>query len=180
MGTRLSEDEVQRALDFCVHLFDPTTPEQHEAVRRKLEIATSFHMPVPPSPDSPSTRTTFEPDVSRLFDVRAPVVDPAHLDKLLRLQLRIQDAPAVPSPPPSPRTPTTPNTLRIPAPIREAGADPQSEIRMVLDKVNARRVIHAEHGNRLNSLEEEELGGFVLRLRRGELGLRRLASSDPL
>ena len=61
--------------------------------------------------------------------------------------------------------------------VRERAAD---EARMVLGKVNARRVIHAEHGNGLNSLEEEELGGFVLRLRRGELGLRRLASSDPL
>ncbi|RPD58673.1 FAD/NAD(P)-binding domain-containing protein [Lentinus tigrinus ALCF2SS1-6] len=178
MGTRLSEDEVQRALDFCVHLFDPTTPEQHEAVRRKLEIVTGFHLPIPPSPDSPSTKTAFEPDVSRLFDVRAPVVDPAQLDKLLRLQLRIQDTRSVPSPPPSPRTPNTPTGLRIPAPIREAGADLQTEIRMVLDKVNARRVIHAEHGNGLNSLEEEAFGGYVLRLKRGELGLRQQEWSE--
>ena len=39
MGARLSEDEVQRALDFCVHLFSPTTPEQHESVRRRLVAA---------------------------------------------------------------------------------------------------------------------------------------------
>ena len=190
MGARLSEDEVQRALDFCVHLFDPTTPEQHESVRRKLEIATGLTMPLIPSPESPSsTKTVFEhapSDVSRFLDVRAPVVDPTHLDKLLRLQLQIQiqdgPHPSVPSPPPSPRSPYfpyTPGTPRIPSAIREAGApDPQAEIRMVLDKVNARRVIHAEHGNGLNSLEEEELGGFVLRLRRGELGLRRPTPSE--
>ncbi|RPD78118.1 FAD/NAD(P)-binding domain-containing protein [Lentinus tigrinus ALCF2SS1-7] len=178
MGTRLSEDEVQRALDFCVHLFDPTTPEQHEAVRRKLEIVTGFHLPIPPSPDSSSAKTAFEPDVSRLLDVRAPVVDPAQLDKLLRLQLRIHDTRSVPSPPPSPRTPNTPTGLRIPAPIREAGADLQTEIRMVLDKVNARRVIHAEHGNGLNSLEQEAFDGYVLRLKRGELGLRQQESSE--
>ncbi|RDX55249.1 FAD/NAD(P)-binding domain-containing protein [Lentinus brumalis] len=179
MGARLSEDEVQRALDFCVHLFDPTTPEQHETVRRKLEIATGVHMPISPSPDSPSSsKTTFEPDVSRLFDVRAPVVDPAQLERLLRLQLRTQDSHSVPSPPPSPLSPMTPTGLRIPTPIREAGADSHSEIRMVLDKVNARRVIHAEHGNGLNSLEEEELGGFALRLRKGELGLQKRDSSN--
>ena len=181
MGTRLSEDEVQRALDFCVHLFDPTTPEQHEAVRRKLEIATGAPFPIPPTPDSPSsTKTTFGPDVSRLLDVRAPVVDPTHLDRLLRLQLQIPDNRSpTSSAPPSPRSPYPPssfNSPRIPASIPEAGAGPvdqQTEIRMVLDKVNARRVIHAEHGNGLNSLEEEDLGGFVLRLKQGELGLRR-------
>ena len=42
MGTRLAEDEVQRALDFCVHLFHPTTPEQHESVRRKLQEAVQW------------------------------------------------------------------------------------------------------------------------------------------
>ncbi|KAI0708919.1 FAD/NAD(P)-binding domain-containing protein [Cerioporus squamosus] len=179
MGARLSEDEVQRALDFCVHLFDPTTPEQHETVRRKLEIVTGMHIPIPPSPDSPSsTKTAFEPDVARLFDVRAPVIDPAQLERLLRLQLKVQDTHSVPSPPPSPRSPITPTGLRIPPPIREAGADPHSEIRMVLDKVNARRVIHAEHGNGLNSLEEEVLGGYALRLRRGALGLQKRDSGE--
>ncbi|KAH9832102.1 uncharacterized protein C8Q71DRAFT_861384 [Rhodofomes roseus] len=34
--TCLSEDELQQALDFCMHLVDPTTPEQHESVRRTL------------------------------------------------------------------------------------------------------------------------------------------------
>ena len=51
MGARLSEDEVQRALDFCVHLFDPTTPEQHAAVRRKLEVVTGVTFPIPPTPE---------------------------------------------------------------------------------------------------------------------------------
>ncbi|KAI0779599.1 FAD/NAD-P-binding domain-containing protein [Fomes fomentarius] len=176
MGARLSEDEVQRALDFCVHLFDPTTPEQHESVRRKLEIATGNSFPAPPTPESPSsTKTTFIPDVNRLFDVRAPVVDPSQLDCLLRLQLQIQE-PRSPmsSAPSSPRTPNPPShsILRPPPTILEnAAADPNTEIRMVLDKVNARRVIHSEHGG-LNSMEEEELAGYVLRLKRGQLGLR--------
>ncbi|EJF65204.1 FAD/NAD(P)-binding domain-containing protein [Dichomitus squalens LYAD-421 SS1] len=178
MGTRLSEDEVQRALDFCVHLFDPTTPEQHESVRQKLEI-----LRAPASPGAPfSTKSGTDSDVSRLFDVRAPLLDPSELEQLLRRQLRVQvhECDSAPSTPPSPRSayfPSSPQSPRIPAAIPEAGADPQSEIRMVLNKVNARRVIHAEHGNGLNSLEEEELGGYVLRLKRGELGLRKVEPS---
>ncbi|KAI0743665.1 hypothetical protein C8Q80DRAFT_855359 [Daedaleopsis nitida] len=192
MGARLSEDEVQRALDFCVHLFDPTTPEQHESVRRKLEVMTGFSIPVPHTPDSPTSavKTTLEPDVARLFDVRAPVVDPAQLDRLLRQQLQVQvddddhrsPAPSAPPSPHSPHPPHLPHSPRIPPAIPEThgrAADPQqTEIRMVLDKVNARRVIHAEHGHGLNSLEEEDLGGLVLRLKRGELGLRKLRAGE--
>lgn len=153
MGARLSEDEVQRALDFCVHLFDPTTPEQHESARRKIELASGLVGAVhdPAVPDA---------DPLRLLDVRAPVVDPVHLEQLLRQQLHLQEnLPASPSGahggPPRPPDIVT------------------QELSMVLNKVNARRVIHAEHGNGLNSLEEEELAGYALRLRRGELGLRR-------
>ncbi|TFY60324.1 hypothetical protein EVG20_g7463 [Dentipellis fragilis] len=41
LGPRLSELEVQQALDFCTDLFSPTTPEQHAAVRARLE---SLHL----------------------------------------------------------------------------------------------------------------------------------------
>ena len=47
-------------------------------------------------------------------------------------------------------------------------------MKMVLEKVNARRVIHAEHGEGLNSLEQETVEGMVIRLRRGGLGLERV------
>lgn len=156
MGARLSEDEVQRALDFCVHLFDPTTPEQHEAVRRKLELASGLVG----AADAPSFLRP-DADPLRILDVRAPVVDPVHLEQLLRQQLHLQEN--VPSPRVGP-----------PRPPDVAAAQQQTELSMVLNKVNARRVIHSEHGNGLNSLEEEELAGYALRLRRGELGLRRV------
>ncbi|KAM5533745.1 hypothetical protein V8D89_012618 [Ganoderma adspersum] len=181
MGTRLAEDEVQRALDFCVHLFDPTTPEQHETVRRKLELACGSILQSPPSSDSPTpNKSNIESDISRLFDVQAPLLDPSQLERVLcqQLQIQAQGCYSPPATPPSPRSPYFPGSptlsWRIPAVIPEAGTDSQSEIRMVLDKVNARRVIHAEHGNGLNSLEEEELNGYVLQLRRGELGLRKV------
>jgi hypothetical protein len=49
--------------------------------------------------------------------------------------------------------------------------DVEAEMRRVLQKINARRVIHREHSG-LHSLEEEELGaGYRVRLQRGSLGL---------
>ena len=30
MGTRLSETEIQKSLDFCVNLFNPVSPDHHE------------------------------------------------------------------------------------------------------------------------------------------------------
>ncbi|KAI0633487.1 hypothetical protein C8Q77DRAFT_791625 [Trametes polyzona] len=179
MGARLSEDEVQRALDFCVHLFDPTTPEQHESVRRKLEQASGLVGAVPDdSPTArplshshphPRPRSDVDADPLRLLDVRAPLVDPVHLEQLLRHQLRLQENPSAAGPGSGSRGPRAPDVL---------SEQQHNEIKMVLDKVNARRVIHSEHGNGLNSLEEEELAGYALRLRRGQLGLRRAHSVD--
>ncbi|OBZ69478.1 Tryptophan 2-halogenase [Grifola frondosa] len=140
MGKRLSEDEVQRALTSV-----------------KLEIISG--LPALPSEDETAeAENDNKPnqehqEALQLMDVRAPVVDPAKLEKLLRRQLRIQTA----------TTSQTPShTL-----------DEQAEVKMVLEKVNARRVIHAEHGNGLSSLEEEAFGGLVMRLHRGSLGLHR-------
>ncbi|KAH9859007.1 FAD/NAD-P-binding domain-containing protein [Lenzites betulinus] len=186
MGARLSEDEVQRALDFCVHLFDPTTPAQHESVRRKLEQASGL---VAGAPDGARLQPDAQADPLRLLlDVRAPVVDPVQLEQLLRHQLRLQaqESPALSlSPSPFARSPFTaapspftaaPSPFTAPSPSPRPQETLQTEIKMVLDKVNARRVIHAEHGNGLNSLEEEALGGLALRLVRGRLGLRRVGA----
>ena len=83
MGARLSEDEIQRALDFCVHLFDPTTPEQHEFVRRRL-LDSQWNPSELDEHDEDDTEgahdhtqpSTFESQrglAERLLDVRAPI-----------------------------------------------------------------------------------------------------------
>lgn len=142
MGARLSEDEVQRAIEFCSQLFAHTSPEQHDKVRQELES-----MAVNGSPESPSSK----PDVANLFDIHAPVVAPAQLDEILRPVQASSGAPDEQS---------------------------QTEIRTVLNKVNARRLIHAEYGNGLNSLEAEDFEGYVLRLKKGELGLQKLDGTE--
>jgi hypothetical protein len=48
------------------------------------------------------------------------------------------------------------------------------EMQLILDKINARRVVHSEYTN--SSLETEPLDGYVVRLGRGKLGM---AKSEP-
>jgi flavine halogenase len=60
-----------------------------------------------------------------------------------------------------------------------AVAETEAEIRRILEKINARHMIHREH-NGLHSLEEEALGaGYRVRLSRGSLGLVHVETSEP-
>jgi hypothetical protein len=133
MGKLLSQTELQKSLDFCVNLFNPTTPEQHDRVAGKPEISQS------------------------LLDVAAPLVDPTVLEKALHVEHK-------PSSPPS-------STLRLSK--RDRSASEVAETRMVLHKINARRVVHAEYA--INNLESEPIAGHVVRLEKGCLGLTRLS-----
>ena len=45
------------------------------------------------------------------------------------------------------------------------------DLKLVLDQINGRRVVHREYT--INNLEAEDVDGFVVRLRRGHLGLMR-------
>jgi hypothetical protein len=138
MGTRLSENELQKSLDFCVNLFNPTSPELHERLS--------------------SLGGTMGKD---LLDVMMPVMDPAILESVLPVVL------------------TSPTAIKYPQSRDDfesdsdldisSDAETVSETRLVLNKINARRVVHSEFA--LNNLESEPLHGFVVRLERGRLGL---------
>ena len=245
MGKKLSEDEVQHALDFCVHLFSPTTPEQHEHARKKLGDALAFaeeereHAGRDDDEDEEEKQASERQSkhdqeeqsftAARLLDVKSPVIDPSALARILKARLslagvfrRTQSSPAVigdlkglcsvqPQPdlpvddrPSSPASePSSPvsaafsvssgsgtNSSWMNKRSRSSTttmnkdndddddddddkAGEHDQVMMVLEKVNARRVIHAEHGEGLNSLEREAIAGMVMRLQRGHLGLAR-------
>ncbi|KAF7298032.1 hypothetical protein HMN09_01024400 [Mycena chlorophos] len=137
MGQRLSENELQKSLDFCVNLFSPTSPEEHTRVASQPHIAQSF------------------------MDVATPVIDPA----VLELALRVENTPSPSKPPPVVRRTTSKHT-------RDRSASEVAETRMVLQKINARRVVHAEYA--INNFESEPIGGLIARLERGRLGLTRV------
>ncbi|KXN91083.1 Tryptophan 2-halogenase, partial [Leucoagaricus sp. SymC.cos] len=129
MGARLSESELQKSLDFCVKLFDPTTPEDHE-------------------------RASFMNGLSRdLLDVNTPIIDPDVLEKTLGVE------------------------YFTPLSEEDSGSDTEKavETKMVLHKVNARRLIHSEYT--INNMELENLEGYVVRLERGKLGLVKTSSA---
>jgi len=129
MGARLSETELQKSLDFCVNLFNPTSPDQHERLSKRGDIT------------------------KELLDVASPIVDPTSFE----------------------------NTLHVEHYDRSGGSNEDqdqgnssdtekaAETRMVLNKINARRVVHPEYA--INNLEQEPLAGYVVKLERGKLGL---------
>jgi len=124
MGARLSETELQKSLDFCVNLFNPTSPDQHERVSQRGDIA------------------------KELLDVASPIVDPASFENTLHVN-QSGDS----------------NEDKG----NSSDTEKAAETRMVLNKINARRVVHPEYA--INNLEQEPLEGYVVKLERGKLGL---------
>jgi flavine halogenase len=239
LGPRLSELEVQNALDFCAGLFVPVNPHVANALREHLEsfdgdqfLATSL---------APSLEETDAKDIvnhtkqdiaaapypgrkrSGTIDVvrrwlgtvsgiaeeagpepvtRRPPMTPAAPGRPSLLSRRRGTVSSTLSPLQAtgesefhrnaaalldPNAPFLPpieiqKVVRHPAllPPLEIGyaAEAEEEMQRILERINARRVIHREH-NGLHSLEEESLGaGYRMRLQWGKLGLRHFDALD--
>ncbi|KAJ4467313.1 hypothetical protein C8R41DRAFT_779866, partial [Lentinula lateritia] len=134
MGSRLSESELQRSLDFCINLFNPTSPEEHKAVEGQLAGSGKYR---------------------ELMDVAKPLVDPKSFEDILKV------------------TPTECPAGSTGCKETETNTYSESKPRMVLDKINARRLVHHEYA--INNLEAEELLGCAIRLEKGRLGLMKVA-----
>ncbi|KAJ7647619.1 FAD binding domain-containing protein [Roridomyces roridus] len=133
MGQRLSETELQKSLDFCVSLFNPTSPDQHDRVANLKGIG------------------------KELLDVGSPILDPTVLETALHAG---NTKPERPPPSRSSRAST-----------RDRSASEVAETSMVLKKINARRVVHYEYA--INNFESEPIASYVVRLKKGRLGLAR-------
>ncbi|KAG5650277.1 hypothetical protein H0H81_012767 [Sphagnurus paluster] len=122
VGKQLSDAELQKSLDFCVNLFNPTEADDKD-------------------------KTTHARIGKELLDVASPSIDPRFLE----------------------------NALHVGSGDEKTGAcgDPDCkgslQKRMLLNKLNARKVISSEYN--VNNLESEPLDGIVARLERGRLGL---------
>ncbi|KAG6831758.1 hypothetical protein H0H92_007910 [Tricholoma furcatifolium] len=138
MGKRLSETELQKTLDFCVNLFNPTSPEQHERLSR-----------------------SFGRD-SELLDISAPVIDPTVLENALRVDM-------------GDSCPSVKNNRDLDD-DQTSDSERTLETKMILEKINARRVVHSEFVG--NIMEIEPFDGYVMRLERGLLGLTKVKSSS--
>ncbi|TFK47870.1 FAD/NAD(P)-binding domain-containing protein [Heliocybe sulcata] len=142
MGPHLSPTELQRALDFCVNLFSPTTPEEHAKVSALLKGISSEA-------------------AQDVLDVTKPMMDGQTLHRVMADLKLTSDAACQ----------DTGATYEEQGGQRSSTDEEEAEtVKMVLDKVNARRVIHTEHSG-ISGFEEEALVGFVARLVKGRLGL---------
>lgn len=165
MGTRLSETELQKSLDFCVNLFNPTSPEQHKRVANSGVS-------------------------SELLDVNAPIMDPQVLEVTLKIEAMnlvngklgletINDEHEGENGHGSKVFRLPPAVQRHDRRMKRSDSDAQkaAETKMVVNKINARRVVHSEYA--INNLESEGLNGFVVRLVKGKLGLMKVKSTAP-
>ena len=165
MGHRLSEDEVQQALDFCGKLFAPTSPDEHRAAERVLDERLKGRLANGSNPEAANLR---------LLDVHAPIIDPQIIDTVAQGHLT-----SVPTPTSEKGSPAPDFQSNAREPVTNSGSG-ELDMKTILEKVNARRVIHSEHGNGVHNFEEEPLGqsrtggGWVARLERGRLGLVRV------
>lgn len=189
MGARLSETELQKSLDFCVQLFSPTSPEQHERV----------------------AKSGVDKDY---LDVNAPIMDPVVLEEALKVDKCVDDeqvanerkhcngysrangmqevcgeevngkvgletinddseGEAVNE---DKTTKLPPAVKRYDRRMKRSDSDAQkaAETKMVVNKINARRVVHSEYA--INNFESESLNGYVVRLEKGRLGLNKVRS----
>jgi len=159
VGRRLSEDELQQTLDFCSKLFAPTSPEEHRATERFLVERTKGQAGGNSDPEAVDLR---------FMDVHAPLIDPQIIEAATREQ-------------PTPRSASDAGNAApdLQSNARNATTDAGSEVdvKTVLEKVNARRMIHSEQGNGVHNFEDEPLGqsdaggGWVAKLEKGRLGL---------
>ncbi|KAG5637513.1 hypothetical protein H0H81_004264 [Sphagnurus paluster] len=141
MGKQLFEAELQKSLDFCVNLFNPTTPEQHERLSRSSRIGKEH------------------------FDVTSPIIDPTFLENALHVGRNI-------------KTSLSRDDRDVDTDPEDSSSDSERvmETKMILNKINARRVVHPEYA--VNNMETEPLGGLVMRLEKGRLGLSRSAQNS--
>jgi len=138
LGPRLSENEVQNALDFCVGIFSPIDPGLAGKLLKHLESLDDDQF------------SAHGVEKRALLDPTAPLLPVEDIKQIARIPAFL---------------PALENGSGV------VDAESKAEVQRILEKMNAGRLIHIEHGT-LHSLEEESLGaGYRLRLECGRLGL---------
>ncbi|KAJ8591313.1 FAD/NAD(P)-binding domain-containing protein [Rhizopogon salebrosus TDB-379] len=130
MGSRLSEKELDSALEFCSKCFNPASPEH-------LALASKQGLP------------------KDILDVTAPFINPQVIESAILKTSKHMDSKADQEFPGS-----------------------AEDLKLVLDQINGRRVVHREYT--INNFEVEDVNGFVVRLRKGCLGLTRTSTMSKV
>jgi len=149
MGPRLYESELQNSMDFCVKLFNDTEPDEHDLVASSGDIG------------------------KELLDLTAPIVDRSVLERAIRVvgqdRTKVNDNGRDGLRVGQTSAPTASEEITSKHSV-EQETEEMASARNVLEKINARRVLHSEYT--LNGLETEVIDGLTVHLERGDLGLR--------
>ncbi|OJA19373.1 hypothetical protein AZE42_08777 [Rhizopogon vesiculosus] len=130
MGSRLSEKELESALEFCSKCFNPASHE-HLAFAAKQDLPKD------------------------ILDVTGPIIDPQVIDSVISKTSEHMDS--------------------------KGGQQlfgSVEDLKLLLDQINGRRVVHREYT--INNFEVEDVNGFVVRLRKGYLGLMRTSTTSKV
>ncbi|KAF8271874.1 hypothetical protein EI94DRAFT_493683 [Lactarius quietus] len=152
----ISEESGGREPGTCCPPATPAAPERSPLLSRRRGTMSSTIPPLQLTSQSSIHHLPQRPTTA-LLDVNAPLLPPIEIQNFARQA-----------------------SLLPPLEIGSASLteDAEAEMLRVLEKINARRVIHREHSG-LHSLEEEALGaGYRVRLQRGRLGLVHVEVSE--
>ncbi|KAG1860798.1 hypothetical protein F4604DRAFT_1789862 [Suillus subluteus] len=108
-----------------------------------LEFCGKCFNPTSPEHLAPASKEVLPKD---MFDVTAPLMDPHAIQSIIS------------------------KTFKNPKGDQDISG-PQEDLKLALDQINGRRVVHQEYS--INNLEAEDVNGFVVKLRQGHLGLMR-------
>ncbi|THU87890.1 FAD/NAD(P)-binding domain-containing protein [Dendrothele bispora CBS 962.96] len=158
MGTRLYESELQNSMDFCVKLFNDTDPHEHDIIASNLNLNNGS------SGKGPGLVGIGK----ELLDLTAPIMDKSVLERAIKVAGGDTGNTNIES---DPTAAQEPNTTTATGNNGNGESEEATLARNVLEKINARRVLHSEYT--LSGLETEVIDGFGVSLERGNLGLAR-------
>ncbi|KAG1817947.1 uncharacterized protein BJ212DRAFT_1568202 [Suillus subaureus] len=110
-----------------------------------LEFCGKCFNPTAPEHLAPASKEALPKD---MFDVTAPLMDPHAIESIISKTFKHTNAKG-----------------------DQDFCGPEEDLKLALDQINGRRVVHQEYS--INNLEAEDVNGFVVKLRKGHLGLMR-------
>ncbi|KAF8829406.1 hypothetical protein HHX47_DHR3000525 [Lentinula edodes] len=145
----IGEDNYDRAFAFLRPVIQGNAEMGVRLYERELQESLDFCVKLfsDTAPESHIELVSNSNIAQELLDLTAPVVRPQDLERALSVASPLRDTDDL-------------ETRRT-----------QEATKMVLEKINARKVLNPEYT--LNGFEAEALNGFTIRLQRGKLGLKR-------
>lgn len=121
-------------------------------LERALEFCSKCFNPASPEHLALASKQGFPKDI---LDVTAPFFDPQDIESIISKTLEHTNSKG-----------------------DQQSSGSMEDLKLVLDQINGRRVVHREYT--INNFEVEDVDGFVVRLKKGYLGLMRTGAMSKV